>query len=103
MNTRLKQLMICIQMTVGSDMKKAILVMLLALALALACVFTGCGSTADNTDSPATATAQDDKDGVTEEPVTGGNGSETENSASSKVNGRTPVTPVENGGNINKS
>ena len=83
-------------------MKRVILVMLLALTLTFAFAFTGCGIT-DKTESPATEKAQTETGGTAEDPVTGGNGSETGNNANGSVNGRTPVTPVVNGGNINQS
>ena len=85
-------------MTNGIDIKKAVLVILLALVMAF--TFTGCEKTAENTGSVANETAQTENVQA-EEPVTGGG--ESEGDANGKTKGRTPVTPVENGGNINKS
>ena len=110
-------------MTNGIDIKKAVLVILLALVMAF--TFTGCEKTAENTGSVANETAQTENVQA-EEPVTGGGeseddanetaqtenvqaeepvtgGGESEGDANGKTKGRTPVTPVENGGNINKS
>lgn len=96
---------------VGTNMKKVILVVLLALALTL--TLFGCGAVSDNTDSPATETTQEGTGGTAEGTETGGEsteGTETDgggdtndDSGTNPVNGRTPVTPIQDGGNINRS
>lgn len=86
---------------VGTNMKKVILVVLLALALTL--TLFGCGAVSDNTDSPATETTQEGTGGTAEGTETDGGGDTNDDSGTNPVNGRTPVTPIQDGGNINRS
>ena len=85
-------------------MKKTILLILLTFALTFAVVFTGCGTKSDNTDIPTSETTQESTGGgMSDEPETGGDESNTENSGDSSESAPKPVQPIENGGNINKS
>ena len=82
-------------------MRKVILVVLLALALTLALF--GCGAVSDNTASPATETTQEGTGGTVEGTETDNGGDTSDDSSTDTVNGRTPVTPIQDGGNINRS
>lgn len=72
-------------------MKKVVLVMLLALALTLSFAFAGCGGSVDNAVN---------SDGGIIQTETGEDNGSTEDSGTSV---RVPVTPITNGGNINRN
>ena len=78
--------------------------MLLAFALTAVFSFMGCDVNSENTDKPATETTQENTGGGTiDDSVTGGDEGSTDEEDKGNENKRTPVTPIVNGGNINKS
>lgn len=74
-------------------MKRVILVILLALVCALVPTSFGCENTSGNTDNPVSENTQTDTSGNTDGETDSGE----------KIILGKPVTPISNGGNINKN